>query len=205
MSTRAHHVPSVSGLFDRLTRLMVQFGGALFLVVGLAWFGREIRFGWNAQSASGTIVEVRSKLSTDGLEFYPVVEFATSDERVVQFEGLAVSPPPVVGTPVEVLYPPPHPEGARINSFVQRWLLGAVFVPAGILLLTVTFGVMKTSPSLSRRINSCSVAMGAALCSLAAGETAQVKAGRIEGCAAGNLYCGDWAFTARRHDGTVRD
>lgn len=39
------------------------------------WLGHEIRFGRAAQPASGTIVEVPSRDSAEGREFYPMVGF----------------------------------------------------------------------------------------------------------------------------------
>lgn len=116
-------------------RVVARVFGLVFLVAGLAWLGHEIWFGWAAQSASGTIVEVRTRESAEGPEFYPVVEFATPDGRVIRFDGVSTSPPPIEGSPVKVLYDPSRPNKARINSFVQRWLLGAVLAAMGILLL----------------------------------------------------------------------
>jgi hypothetical protein len=115
----------------RFMRVVAGIFGTVLLVAGLIWLGQEIRFGWAAQSASGTIVEARARESAEGLEFYPVVEFAAHDGRVIRFDGLSTSPPPVAGTPVKVLYDPAQPNNARINSLVQRWLLGAVFASMG--------------------------------------------------------------------------
>jgi hypothetical protein len=133
---------------ERLCRVFAKACGVMFLVFGLGWLGREIRFGWKAQPASGTIVEVKSRMSADGPEFYPVVEFTTATGRGVRFEGLSTSPPPVAGTPVEVLYDPDRPERARINSLVQRWLLGALFTPiGGVILVVASIGRRKSTGS----------------------------------------------------------
>jgi hypothetical protein len=64
-----------------------------------------------------------------------VVEFAATDGRIIRFEGVSTSPPPVAGTPVKVLYDPAQPTDARIHSIVQRWLLGAVFASMGVVFL----------------------------------------------------------------------
>jgi hypothetical protein len=116
----------------RFMRLAGRTFGIMFLVAGFAWLGEEIRFGWGAQSSSGTIVEVRSRQSAEGPEFYPVVEFEAPGGHIIGFEGVPTSPAPVAGTPVDVLYDPAQPRNARINSFVQRWLLGAMFASIGV-------------------------------------------------------------------------
>jgi hypothetical protein len=135
MTEQAEGLAAQPDLVARFLRVVARIFGIVFLVAGLAWLGREIRFGWAAQSASGTIVEVRARQSAEGPEFYPVVEFEAPDGRVIRFEGLSTSPPPVAGTPVKVLCDPAQPGNARINSFVQRWLLGAVFASMGVVFL----------------------------------------------------------------------
>jgi hypothetical protein len=137
----------------RLMHVVARIFGIVFLVAGLAWLGQEIRFGWAAQSASGTIVEVRARESAEGPEFYPVVEFAAPDGRVIRFEGVSTSPPPVAGTPVNVLYDPAQPKNARINSFVQRWLLGAVFALIGAVFLAALS--VKRSQSTESTTTAC--------------------------------------------------
>jgi hypothetical protein len=133
----------------RFMRVVGRLFGMVFLVAGLAWLGEEIRFGWAAQSASGTIVEVRARESAEGLEFYPVVEFAAPDGRVIRFEGVSTSPPPVAGTPVKMLYDPAQPNRARINSVVQRWVLGPVFASIGVAFLAaVSAGRAKRTRNL---------------------------------------------------------
>jgi hypothetical protein len=116
-------------------RVAARIFGIMFLVAGLVWLGRELRFGWIAQSASGMIVEVRARESAEGPEFYPVVEFAANGGRIIRFDRVSTSPPPVAGTPVKVLYDPARPSNARIDSFVQRWLFGVMFASMGIVFL----------------------------------------------------------------------
>lgn len=67
------------------------------------------------------------------------------EDRAVRFDGLSTSPPPVAGTRVQVLYRPGRPEEARINSLVQRWLPGVVFLPVGIVILTAVAARQKRS------------------------------------------------------------
>lgn len=74
-----------------------------------------------------------------------MVEFAAPDGSVIRFDGVSTSPPPVAGTPVKVLYNPAQPNRARIDSFVQRWLLGAVFASIGIVFLAA--GSLRRSHS----------------------------------------------------------
>jgi hypothetical protein len=132
--------PSRADLFTRSLRIILKLFGVLFLLVGLALFGREIRFGQSALSAPGTIIDVRVTENADGPNYVPVVEFSPQDGRVVHFQGTSTSPAPVKGTPVKVLYDIEKPEQARIDSFVQRWLFPTIFTPVGLVLILIGTG-----------------------------------------------------------------
>lgn len=116
-------------------RIVLKIVGTLFLLVGLALWGREIRFGQTAESASGTIIDVRTIDDPKGATYVPVVEFIPIDGRVVHFQGTWTGPKPDKGTRVTVLYDKFKPEGAKIDSFIQRWLLPVILTPIGFLML----------------------------------------------------------------------
>ena len=84
-------------------------------------------------AGQGTIVEIRQSENIDGPVLTPVIEFSTPDKRVIHFDGISTNPPPAVGQTVPILYRDSKPEDARVDSFVDRWLMPTLFAAAGLL------------------------------------------------------------------------
>lgn len=82
----------------------------------------------------------------NGEAYYPVVEFHTTDGKVVQFTGPIGSDPAdyAEGDDVTVLYPPQYPEQAMIRSFEGLWLRPVAFAFAG---LALVFACLVCRPS----------------------------------------------------------
>ena len=127
-----------------LIPLVLGVVGAVFLVVGVRKFVRTRRFVNQASSATGTVTDVKSRISrshtSDGPRVrtlrYPVVRFQTQDGRTVEFESETgtntFSQKP--GEQVEVLYDPLKPEQARIKTFMMLWFGPLIFSVVGFFL-----------------------------------------------------------------------
>jgi len=120
-----------------LTNLMFVLVGGLFAIVGAGMGIGEYSFGQQATAATGSVVEVRRTEGADGTNLIPVIEFDSPNQQHVRFEGIATSPPYVVGTSVPVLYRTSNPSDARIDQFVQRWLFPSIFTPIGLVCLSI--------------------------------------------------------------------
>jgi hypothetical protein len=127
------------------------FGGVglIILIVGVVLTVSAVGFRADAESATGTVVEVVSDVDCDDGRcrdmYTPVVEFSTTDGETVQFAAdYQTSTEPAIGSTVEVLYPPSDPDEARVDTFMGFWFgpvmfcgLGGVFTIAGTILLVV--------------------------------------------------------------------
>ncbi len=107
---------------------------AIFLLVGLGMLGGGIysfvttwQFIGGAAAADGVVIALEERRSSaDGdSSYYPRVVFETEDRRKYEFIGDTGSRPAAfdVGERVRVLFDPARPEAARIDSFLQLWLL----------------------------------------------------------------------------------
>ncbi|MFE7316062.1 DUF3592 domain-containing protein [Streptomyces sp. NPDC057555] len=115
--------------------------GALLLAVGLITAGVSISYLTNAERARGTVTglewsgggSIGRRGSSSG-SAHPVVEFTTADGTSRTFRGSAGSSPPAyeVGERVEVLYRADSPGDARINGFIQMWVLPLVMGGIGL-------------------------------------------------------------------------
>ena len=124
----------------RFVRNLVIFSigaGLVFAGVTAALALRESRFAATALRAQGEVVALRA----DGSGYRPEVRYTDAAGQVQQFLAGTSSDPPgyAVGEPVPVLYAPADPRTARIDSFVQRWLLPAIF--GGFALLWLGIGL----------------------------------------------------------------
>jgi len=95
-----------------------------------------------AASATGRVVDMHVKRSSDGSSYYPVVEFSPSGSfDVFTFRHDVGSNPPSYrrGEQVEILYLPNNPEEAIIDAGLFNWaapllviFLGIIFTASGI-------------------------------------------------------------------------
>jgi hypothetical protein len=108
--------------------------GLLFLAIGLVLLARELAFGREAVVTGGSVVELRVTESADGQNTTPVVEFKTREGALIRFEGQSTRPAPSLGDHIPVIYRPNDPQHARIDTFVQRWLMPCAFTPLGFLI-----------------------------------------------------------------------
>jgi len=139
--------------------LGAHWGKIACLVLGLGlavggsyYMWNQHRFGETAAHADGTIVGLHESSGTgedSDSTYCPVVRFVTERREVVQFTDRTCSdPPPRIGTTVEVLYDPDHPQRAQLGA--TRWLvLGGVFTTFGFLI--TAGGVYSIARAVSRR------------------------------------------------------
>jgi hypothetical protein len=125
---------------------IVLLGVALYLVQSTRTFLKE------ATTATGTVIELVRKHSSDSDTYAPVVRFVTDAGESIEFTSSTSNNPPGYseGESVEVLYRPAAPRDARINGFFSLWLgpiitggLGTVFLLIG--------GAMLLGPMLAAR------------------------------------------------------
>jgi flagellar biosynthesis/type III secretory pathway M-ring protein FliF/YscJ len=145
MRRLATFAESIVGLFGLLILLMV---GALLLYAGNR--ARELTLSdlGNMVSAKGVVVDVTASRDTedDGLVYSPVIEFQPEtasapvrfEQSIRQSENLAAKR----GDTVEVLYDPENPQNARVNSFVDLWVLPIVLIGSGAIVLLIALGVL---------------------------------------------------------------
>jgi len=123
--------------------------GVVFIAIGVLTASGARRFLATAAAAEGRIVDYTADrdLSDDDdqVMYTPVIEFTTSDERVLRFTaGTSSSSRPAVGRQVTVLYDPAQPERARLKSWAALWMLPVIFGGMGAVLavLGVTLGIV---------------------------------------------------------------
>jgi hypothetical protein len=128
--------------------------GIAMLAGGLFAYQHTRSFLATAARAEGTVVEVIHQRSSDSSTYKPVVQFATADGRQVEFTSSVGSNPPAYskGAKVEVLYQPSSPEQARINGFLDLWLLPAILGGMGAVFTLIGVVVFFVGPMSRRKI-----------------------------------------------------
>ncbi len=119
----------------------------LFFLAFAAWGGFHAYSSWQlvneGESTTGTVVQMEESRSDEGGTVYsPVIEFMAHGQTYSFESGNASDPPEYeVGDEVRVLYDPETPEGARIESFAELWLMPIILIPAMLLGMLVVNGV----------------------------------------------------------------
>jgi hypothetical protein len=111
-------------------------GGVLVAGVGVWLCLKTYALVGRGRRAEGRYVDAVWASAGQGqrLTQYGTIEFQTEAGQVVRFEGRTGTPfeQRKVGRAVEVLYDPSRPEDAVVNSFVELWLPGLIFLTIGI-------------------------------------------------------------------------
>ena len=104
---------------------------AIFFLVGIALliggffvYRSNQQFLQSSLKSTGTVTRLDLKQSSDSSSYYPVVQFRTLENQVINFTSSAGSNPASyqVGETVEVNYNPTDPTSAKINDFMSNWL-----------------------------------------------------------------------------------
>jgi hypothetical protein len=116
--------------------------GAICLAVAAFLLVRELAFLSHAESVTGTVTDFWPDNTSNGIVYYPVIEFSTRDGQSVRFESNFSSPSGdnvtdqarmFVGKQVRMFYDPQHPESTQIQSFWNEYLgvliLGIIGLP----------------------------------------------------------------------------
>ena len=144
----------------------VIFGGAGITLLAVAgfWANLENQFLKSSARANGVVSRLERRESNrngrTSYNYYPVVQFRTSQGRQVTFTSSSGSYPASYqeGDTVEVAYDPARPDHAEINAFWSVWLgpvivvgLGIVFSGIGGGLGLYIFGAAKRVAWLKQR------------------------------------------------------
>ena len=149
-------------------RLMV--GVFLFVGTGMlvaAGFGYQHtkKFLEKASTAEGTVIEhsrhsINDNKNRSAPVYYPVVQYKTAEGKAEEFISSTGSNPPDydVGDKVKVFYDPLKPKHAKINYFVDIWLLplilgfiGTIFTTLGSLFW---YFFLRLAPPTSLRLSA---------------------------------------------------
>lgn len=114
--------------------------GACMLAGAFAIYSSTASFLERSVSSQGTVVELIRSRSSDSINYYPLVQFVTSDGQQVEFQSNSGSNPPLYdqGERVSVLYEPSSPQAAKINGFFSLW--GGALIVSGIGLVFLLIG-----------------------------------------------------------------
>jgi hypothetical protein len=126
----------IGGILGGVGLLFVAIAGWLYL--------RDSSFAEGAVHAQGTVVEMAASSDSDGYSYTPVVEFRDADGSPHRFASSVSSNPPrySTGETVAVIYPPDAPDNAKIDEFLERFFLVAVFGGLGTLFSAIGGGLL---------------------------------------------------------------
>jgi len=114
--------------------LLVSTSCCVVLCIGFAIYTAV--FLGTAQKATGKVVQLNERYnsSAEAVEYAPVFSFAAQDGKTYTVSSSTASNPSgfAVGDSVTVLYSKSNPEGARIASFLQLWLVPMVLAIIGV-------------------------------------------------------------------------
>ncbi len=123
---------------------MVKLVGGIFLLVGLVVASPGGYFFWCTQNrlknglrSPGKVVELRKSSGKRG--YTPVVQFETSDHRIITAASKISSNPPMykVGDSVTVLYRAMSPEDICLDQPLELWFLTCLFGGIGLIFVIV--------------------------------------------------------------------
>lgn len=123
-----------------LLSAILFFVGIAMLIGGIFVYRSNQQFLQSSLKSTGTITGLDLKQSSDSSSYYPVVQFRTLENQIINFTSSVGSNPASyqVGETVEVNYNPTNPTSAKINDFTSNWLgvlalgfIGAIFTFSG--------------------------------------------------------------------------
>ncbi len=137
----------------------------VFFLVGFLLLGLAAVFTWRtsnfikrSQSATGTVTTMVPVISRDSdskqtTSYAPVFSFKAANGETYSVTSHTSSNPPsfAVNDEVEVLYDPADPQHARINTFVQLWLLPVILGSIGTFFFIIASVFVFALRALARR------------------------------------------------------
>lgn len=115
--------------------------GPFLLVLAIVSAVRTEIFLRGCVAAEGTVLGLESMRTSHGNHGYsPIFRFTADDGQIhIVVSKVATNPPTFKrGDQVKVMYPPGHPESARIDSYSQLWMFPRVASTLGGLLTWVS-------------------------------------------------------------------
>jgi len=136
---------------------MNKFMGLLFLLFGLGVLGAGLYYGYESWQLTqhgfaidGTVVDYLERVSDENqqVQYAPVIAYRV-DGQDFRFasDNYANRPAYAIGEIMPILYDLDEPDNARINRPMALWGLPAGFVFAGLLLLLVSVGLLRSGKS----------------------------------------------------------
>jgi len=113
---------------------VIMLAGPCVLILDAVLAIRNVIFIRSATVTDGTILELRLlRGSHNGYSYAPVFRFTADDEQTyILVSKMSTNPPGfTVGEHVRVLYVKGHPEGAKIDTFLQQWMPQLVLTIVG--------------------------------------------------------------------------
>ncbi|HEY0289381.1 MAG TPA: DUF3592 domain-containing protein [Pseudomonas sp.] len=134
-------------LKDNIGKYILWVFGAVWLVAGFMAFRESFPFLIKGELASGRVFELAVDQSGGSLVYKPVIQFETHDGQLVEFTSSVGSFPAShsVGERVEVVYMPSNPDSAKVNSFFELWVGGALCFVAGISICGFMFWLERSA------------------------------------------------------------
>lgn len=144
---------SLSQWFRKILVRALIGGGIGLSVVAIGLTIHTTLYLRTAQSASGTVIQLRTMTNDDGVFYAPVFSFVAPDGRTYTIASNTGSNPPdfKIGERVNVLYEKSNPGNAKINSLGQLWLIEIVFGITGPVLALAGLVVLRIDRRRSAR------------------------------------------------------
>ncbi len=109
--------------------------GSVMLLFALKLFYETIVFLRSAVRTVGTCIRLDGARNSDGqATSLPVFEYQTNDGTIYRYTSTVASTPPAynVGDTATLLYHKRNPRNARINSFIEIWLVQLILAVLGL-------------------------------------------------------------------------
>jgi hypothetical protein len=107
---------------------MRLLGGTIMAIIAAACASLGVylfRFYWRFRTKGihtvGMVVDIEMKSGSNGVKWYPKVEFETLEGQKIAFSASPVNSPKLKGRSVKVIYMPDNPSEAEIPS-VDQWI-----------------------------------------------------------------------------------
>ncbi len=117
--------------------LLLLFGGAYF-------YDDSVKAQKDTILVKGRVVDLSLSYGSKGSKLYtPVVDFELNNQTYTIRGSVASSPPDFeVGEEVELFLKPNQPQEAKINSFVEKWLMATILGSMGIIFTLIGTSVI---------------------------------------------------------------
>jgi hypothetical protein len=109
--------------------------GGLTLMLVLKSIIETVVFIRAANRTEGTVIRYGSSRNSDGHSMYlPVFRYRTNDGSAYEYTSTVASKPPAykIGETATIFYLKKNPRSAKLNSFMELWLVKLIFTILGL-------------------------------------------------------------------------